>query len=46
VGSEMCIRDSYDTWTRWFHGIAWDWTSVLFDRRFRNLWILAVTDTD
>jgi hypothetical protein len=44
--AEVLSYVSYDMWTRWFHGIAWDWTSVLFDLRLRNLWILAVTDTD
>jgi hypothetical protein len=33
-------------WTPWFHGMGYDWTSVLFDKELRNLWILAVTDTD
>jgi hypothetical protein len=33
-------------WTRWFKGIAWDLTVVVFDRRTRRLWILAITDTD
>lgn len=33
-------------WTRWFKGVAWDVTLLIFDRRMRTLWILAVTDTD
>lgn len=33
-------------WTRWFKGEAWDITVVVFDRRTRMLWILAITDTD
>ncbi len=44
--SELLFYVSYRAWTPWFEGIAWDWTAVLFDRRFRYLWLLAVTDTD
>jgi hypothetical protein len=33
-------------WTPWFKGIPWDFTALLFDRRTRKLWILAITDTD
>ena len=44
--SEMLHYVNYEAWTDWFHGIAWDSTAVLFDRRQRNLWILAITDTD
>ena len=44
--SEVSLFTSHEAWTPWFHGIAWDWTAVLFDRRRRMLHILAVTDTD
>jgi hypothetical protein len=44
--SEVSYFRSHNAWTRWFGAIAWDWTAVLFDRRLRKLWILAVTDTD
>jgi hypothetical protein len=43
---DVSLLSSYAAWTPWFAGIAWDWTSVLFDRRERKLWILAVTDED
>jgi hypothetical protein len=43
---DVSLFTSYEVWTPWFHGIAWDWTAVLFDRLTRMLWILAVTDTD
>ena len=43
---DVSLFSSYDAWTPWFHGIAWDWTAILFDRRDRRLSILAVTDTD
>jgi len=43
---EVSLFSSYAAWTHWFAGIAWDWTSVLFDRRECKLWILAVTDED
>ena len=44
--SEIQFYVSYNAWTRWFYNVAWDWTSILFDRNLRTLWILAVTDTD
>lgn len=44
--SEVSLFNSFEAWTPWFHGIAWDWTAVLFDLRQRVLWFLAVTDTD
>jgi hypothetical protein len=37
---------SSQMWTPWFRGIAWDRSDVLFDRRLRRLWIVAMTDTD
>ena len=43
---EISIFTSYAAWTPWFCGIAWDWTSIFFDRGTRKLWLLAVTDTD
>jgi|SRR5580698_887894 hypothetical protein len=43
---DVCLYSSYEAWTPWFAGIAWDWTAVLFDKRTRALWILAVTDED
>ncbi len=44
--SEINLCLSYDRWTPWFLGSGWDFTAVIFDRRLRRLWILAVTDTD
>jgi hypothetical protein len=43
---EVNLSVNYDAWTPWFKGIAWDLTAVLFDRRTRQMWVLAVTDTD
>jgi len=37
---------TYEAWTPWFKGIAWDLTAVVFDRRARRLWITVITDTD
>jgi hypothetical protein len=37
---------NFGPWTPWFHEMGYDWTSVLFDVELRNLWMLAVTDTD
>jgi hypothetical protein len=44
--AEITCNTNYDAWTPWFKGIAWDLTVVIFDRRFRKLWMVAVTDTD
>ena len=43
---EVSCYLSNKRWTRWFKGEAWDITVVVFDRRTRRLWILAITDTD
>jgi hypothetical protein len=43
---EITCYLSYAPWTSWFRGIAWDLTAIIFDRRTRRLWALAVTDTD
>ena len=43
---EIALAESHNAWTPWFHGIAWDLTEVVFDRRLRRLWIFALTDTD
>ena len=44
-GEVSCYLSS-EPWTGWFRGIAWDITVIVFDRRTRRLWILAITDTD
>jgi hypothetical protein len=43
---DVNLAVSYDAWIPWFKGIAWDLTAVVFDRRTRQMWVLAVTDTD
>jgi hypothetical protein len=43
---EISMYESYESWTPWFRGIAWDLTEVVFDRRSRRLWVFAITDTD
>jgi hypothetical protein len=43
---EVALFESFQAWTPWFHGIAWDLTEVVFDRRLRRLWVFVVTDTD
>jgi hypothetical protein len=43
---EILCNPNYDRWAPWFWGVAWDVTIVVFDRRTRRLWILAVTDSD
>jgi hypothetical protein len=44
-GEIICCSNG-NAWSSWFHGVAWDLTAVLFDRRMRKLWVLTVTDTD
>jgi hypothetical protein len=44
--AEVSLLESFQAWTPWFRGIAWDMTVVLFDRRLRRLSMLAITDTD
>lgn len=44
--SELAVFSNFTAWTPWFHGIAWDWTAFMFDRRKRTFAVLAVTDTD
>jgi len=44
--ADISFAASYEAWTPWFHGIAWDATFMVLDKRTRLLWILAVTDTD
>jgi hypothetical protein len=44
--SEIVLFSNLSAWTRWFRGIAWDWTAFLFDRRKRTFAILATTDSD
>lgn len=43
---EVSRYTSSQMWAPWFRGIAWDSSDVLFDRRRRRLWIIAITDTD
>jgi hypothetical protein len=43
---EVSCEMSYAAWTPWFHGIAWDMTITIFDKRFRRIWIFVITDTD
>ena len=33
-------------WTKWFHGVAWDYTWFILDKRNRLIWLLSVTDMD
>jgi hypothetical protein len=43
---ELSLTESFQAWTPWFKGIAWNTTVVGFDQRFRRLSVLAITDTD
>ncbi len=44
--AEVTCYLSYDAWSPWFKDIAWDLTAILFDKKIRKLWMLAVTDVD
>jgi hypothetical protein len=44
--SEVEYDVSYSAWAPWFHGIAWDLTFLVFDKRMRRLWLMVITDTD
>ena len=44
--AEVLYYVSCEQWTHWFKGVAWDYTGILFDLRYRRLWTIAVTDTD
>jgi hypothetical protein len=44
--AEVGVYSSNRRWTRWFHGVAWDISVVVIDKRIRRLWLLFVTDTD
>jgi hypothetical protein len=44
--AEMSLYNAYEAWAPWFKGIAWDMTSVLFDKRLRRAFVLVTTDSD
>jgi hypothetical protein len=43
---EIVCNMNYGVWTPWFKGIAWDMTTIVFDRGNRKLWMFVTTDTD
>lgn len=43
---DVFMYESYDAWSTWFHGIAWDWTLFVVDKHAQELTLLAGTDTD
>jgi hypothetical protein len=44
--AEVSRYTSHEPWTPWFCAIAWDSSDIVFDRRIRRLWLIAITDTD
>ena len=44
--SDVQVYYSDDYWSKWFNGVAWDSTFVIFDSKLKRVWILALTDTD
>jgi hypothetical protein len=43
---DVDVDHSWARWSGWFKGIAWDATWVITDRRYRQVTVLAITDTD
>ena len=43
---EVLVYESDKPWCRWFCGVAWDSTTIVFDKRTRRIWLLCCTDTD
>ena len=40
------IYSTYKPWSPWFYDVAWDYTYAILDKRNRQFWLLAITDTD
>jgi hypothetical protein len=40
------VASSSAPWTKWFHGIAWDYTYIVIDHEVPLIWLLCLTDTD
>lgn len=43
---EVIVYKSFQPWSPWFHGIAWDFSWVIIDKRLMAIAVLCVTDTD
>ncbi|QDT14506.1 hypothetical protein [Alienimonas californiensis] len=43
---EVLILKSWRPWSAWFCDVAWDSTWLILDKRFVEVSVLAVTDTD
>lgn len=43
---DVLVYHASKAWTPWFGDVAWDGTSVLFDKGTRRLWLFCYTDTD
>lgn len=43
---DIDVDHSWARWSSWFKGIAWDATWVITDRRYRQVTVLVITDTD
>jgi hypothetical protein len=44
--AEIQVYACFEPWTRWFKGVAWDYTFALFDKRRARLSLFVITDTD
>jgi hypothetical protein len=40
------IDETSNSWSRWFHAVAWDHTWVITDKRDQRVTLLCITDTD
>jgi hypothetical protein len=43
---DVIVLRTYNPWSGWFYGIAWDQTWLIIDKRNYRVWLLAITDTD
>jgi hypothetical protein len=44
--SDIQMYKTHESFTEWFHNIAWDVTWLGFDKLEIKVWLLCVTDTD
>jgi hypothetical protein len=43
---EVWVYKSFQPWSPWFQGIAWDYTYMFVDTGADRVWLLCLTDTD
>ena len=40
------LDNSHEPWSKWFKGVAWDFSWILIDRRDERVTLICITDTD